>query len=213
VKVDIRIICATNRDLKRLVAEGRFREDLFYRINTFTIEMPPLRERHEDIAPLASYFLRRYALESRKNVMGFSPEAEALLLDYTWPGNVRELKNVIERAVILCPGSEIRIDDLPRELRSACEDRLKTAASAAGYLSGVEVAPGAGPVSKANPLEDAERGLIIDALEKSSGNVSAAARSLGITRNTLRYRMKKYCLDEDRPDGAAGTDQNAPGVG
>jgi two-component system, NtrC family, response regulator AtoC len=212
-KVDIRIICATNRDLKRLVAEGRFREDLFYRINTFTIEMPPLRERHDDITPLASYFLRRYALEARKNVVAFSPEAEALLLGYAWPGNVRELKNVIERAVILCSGCEIQKDDLPRELRRACEDRLNTAASAAGYLNGVDIPPSVGSASKASPLEDAERSLLVDALDKSKGNVSAAARSLGITRNTLRYRMKKYCLDEDRSGGASEIDQKAPEVG
>jgi two-component system response regulator AtoC len=181
--VDIRIICATNRKLDRLVSEGRFREDLFYRINTFTIEMPPLRERHDDIKPLADYFLRRFAFEARKGVVTFSSEAERYILAYSWPGNVRELKNVIERAVILSSGTEILADDLPRELRRAC-------AGGAGPEP-EEADPGA----SANSIESAERTLILDALDRSSWNVSAAARILGVTRNTLRYRLRKYGLE------------------
>jgi two-component system, NtrC family, response regulator AtoC len=186
--IDIRIICATNRNLRKLVSEGRFREDLFYRINTFTIEMPPLRSRLEDISPLADFFLRRFAFEARKGVVAFSDEALGYLSSYAWPGNVRELKNVIERAVILCSGTEILPEDLPRELRRAC----------AGQDGGEEPA--------ARPIESAERSLIAEALDRSSGNVSAAARLLGLTRNTLRYRMRKYELELDR--GAGGS---APG--
>ncbi len=119
--VNIRIICATNRKLDRLVLEGRFREDLFYRINTFTIEMPPLRDRHEDIRPLADYFLRRFAFEARKDVVAFSPEAEEFLFGYSWPGNVRELKNVIERAVVLSSGTQILEDDLPANCGGASQ--------------------------------------------------------------------------------------------
>jgi two-component system, NtrC family, response regulator AtoC len=190
-KIDIRIICATNRNLGRLVAEGRFREDLLYRINTFTIELPPLRERNEDIAPLAEFFLRRFSFESRKNIAGFSPEAAGYLAAYSWPGNVRELKNVLERAVILCSGTEIKSEDLPRELRRACAD--------AGAGAGI------GPDSASpNTIEGAERALIVEALERASGNISAAARILGITRNTLRYRIRKYALDSERLPGGSG---------
>jgi two-component system, NtrC family, response regulator AtoC len=215
-RVDIRIVCATNRDLRRLVSEGRFREDLLYRINTFTIELPPLRERIEDIEPLAAFFLRRFAFESRKNVVGFSQAATILLRGYDWPGNVRELKNVVERAVVLCPGAEIKPDDLPRELRrpgattlargkgpeeargarrpAEPEGRPASASTTVGpgSASGAAGLPGVGAPS---PLESAERALLVDALARSSGNVSAAARILGITRNTMRYRMRKHELD------------------
>jgi DNA-binding NtrC family response regulator len=180
-KIDIRIICATNRNLGRLVGEGRFREDLLYRINTFTIELPPLRKRHEDIAPLAEFFLRRFAFETRKNIAGFSAEAAGYLDSYSWPGNVRELKNVLERAAILCSGAEILPEDLPPELRRAC---ARPPLSSDG--------------GAANTIEDAERSLIADALDKASGNISAAARILGVTRNTLRYRIRKYGLETDR---------------
>jgi two-component system, NtrC family, response regulator AtoC len=184
--VDIRIICATNRNLGQLVGEGRFREDLFYRINTFTIEMPPLRERREDISPLADFFLRRFAFEARKGVVAFSAGAAGYLAAYAWPGNVRELKNVIERAVILCSGTEILEGDLPRELRRAC-------AAGNGSSTAASSEPGQAP----NQIESAERSLILDALDRSAGNVSAAARILGVTRNTLRYRMRKYGLDPE----------------
>jgi two-component system, NtrC family, response regulator AtoC len=192
-KTDIRIICATNRNLGKLVSEGRFREDLFYRINTFTIEMPPLRDRVEDIEALSDFFLRRFSLEARKNLLGFSPEALRYIRAYSWPGNVRELKNVIERAVILCQAGELQSEDLPRELRRSCD--------AAG-LQAVSNASG-DPSSAAKPLELAEKSLIVDALDHSEGNVSAAARTLGITRNTLRYRMRKYGLDTENPGSGA----------
>jgi two-component system response regulator AtoC len=191
--VDIRIICATNRNLGQLVGEGRFREDLFYRINTFTIEMPPLRDRREDISPLADFFLRRFAFEARKGVVAFSPGAADYLAAYPWPGNVRELKNVIERAVILCSGTEILAEDLPRELRRACENG-----------NGSRPAASPDPGSASNQIESAERSLIQGALDRAAGNVSAAARLLGITRNTLRYRMRKYELDPEQ--GAGGSE-------
>jgi two-component system, NtrC family, response regulator AtoC len=205
--IDIRIICATNRNLSRLVSEGRFREDLLYRINTFTIELPPLRDRHEDIAPLAGFFLKRFALESRKNIAGFSPEAAGYLAAYSWPGNVRELKNVLERAAILCSGAEILPEDLPRELRRACVGATAKAPSSAA-ADGVAPAEGlpAPNGGSANTIEDAERSLIVDALERASGNISAAARILGITRNTLRYRIRKYRLEADRMVGGSGPD-------
>jgi two-component system response regulator AtoC len=194
--IDIRIICATNRNLARLVAEGRFREDLFYRINTFTIEMPPLRDRREDISPLADFFLRRFAFEARKNVVAYTPEAAAYLQRYPWPGNVRELKNVVERAVILCPGTEILAEDLPRELRRSCDEPPEYGR-----------ANGGAQAQDPKPIESAERALILEALDRCSGNVTAASRLLGLTRNTLRYRMRKYGLQTDHADGGAETVQ------
>ena len=191
-KVCIRIICATNRDLGRLVDEGRFREDLYYRINTFTIDLPPLRDRRDDIAPLAGYFLRRFAGEAGKDIRSFSPEAAALLRRYSWPGNVRELKNAIERAVVLCSGTEILPTDLPRSLRRP---------GPAGAEAEEPAAPGRlGSPGGSKPIESAERSLIVEALERAGGNVSAAARLLGVTRNTLRYRIRKYGLEASPED-------------
>jgi DNA-binding NtrC family response regulator len=207
--VDIRIICATNKDLRQLVGEGRFREDLYYRINTFTIELPPLRDRHEDIEPLAGFFLRRYAFEARKNVVAFSPEASSRLASYSWPGNVRELKNVIERAVILCSGTQIGTDDLPRELRRPdggengpiSQREARDRASSSGHGERSLAQPGGG-----RPLEEAERALIEGALSSCEGNISATARILGITRNTLRYRLRKYGIEANPSGGGARAD-------
>jgi DNA-binding NtrC family response regulator len=197
-RIDIRIICATNRNVTKLASEGRFREDLLYRINTFTVELPPLRDRQEDISPLAEFFLRRFALESRKNVAGFSPKAAEYLTAYSWPGNVRELKNVIERATILCGGAEILPEDLPPELRRACANLGGNPGAKNGSTKRAEASRPSGSTAPGLPasstIDDVERGLIVDALERSLGNISAAARILGVTRNTLRYRIRKYGL-------------------
>lgn len=162
-RVDARIICATNKDLDSLVREGRFREDLYYRINTITIRVPPLRERREDILPLAEHFLSHYSLALGKQVRGFTEEAESALLGYSWPGNVRELRNVIERAVVLAGTDRITADCLPR--RTDHGD---------------------------NKLEQMERTMLAEVMRRNSGNVSSAARELGISRDTLRYRIRKY---------------------
>jgi DNA-binding NtrC family response regulator len=177
-KVDIRVICATNRSLKKLVKDGRFREDLLYRINTFTVEIPPLRDRKQDIPSLSEYFLDVYATEMRKPIHGISKDARDLLQSYSWPGNTRELKNVIERAVVLCSSEEIALEDFPQDLRLAY--RPADDAHASG-----------------DAISIVERSLIVDAMESSGGNISAAARTLGITRNTLRYRLKKYGIEAD----------------
>ena len=203
-EVDIRIVCATNRNLKRLVAEGRFREDLLYRINTFTIELPPLRDRREDIEPLAQSFLARYAKETGKDFRSIAPDAMAALVAHDWPGNSRELKNAIERAVVLGSGPSLALDDLPNEISGEChEDCDKRGAStravamrAASDLP-VEGAGGeSSTMDSGSRIDEAERALILDALRKADGNISAAARDLGITRNTLRYRMKKHGIEE-----------------
>jgi DNA-binding NtrC family response regulator len=184
-KVDIRVVCATNRDLDALVREGRFRLDLLYRINTFTIEIPPLRRRLEDIPVLASGFLGRFARDLRKEVRSFDPEVLGLFASYSWPGNIRELRNIVERAVVLCAGESIGVGDIPRELTHP------------GSCADARSAPGGREGEKRRPtLEDAELSMLREALELAGGNVSEAARRLGITRNTMRYRMRKYSLEE-----------------
>ncbi len=176
-KVDIRVLCATNKELKKLVHEGGFREDLFYRINTITIALPPLRERATDIPLLAGLFLEQFSHELGKRISGFGKGALEKLCRYAWPGNVRELKNVIERAVVLCTGVTIEQKDLPAELREE-------------YHASFE--------ADGNKLANLERRLLVEALEKSGWNASEAARKLGITRNTIRYRIQKYDLDGGR---------------
>ena len=236
-EVDIRIVCATNRNLKRLVAEGRFREDLLYRINTFTIELPPLRERREDIEALALFFLARYARETGKDFRGIAPKALSALVAHDWPGNSRELKNAIERAVVLGSGPTLALADLPKELadspkelagtrgtvpseapgtwlhpKTIGEGALATAATATATatsatatsatfaITAITAAPATATAAAttADPpsrIDEAELSLILQALRGAEGNISAAARDLGITRNTLRYRMKKHGLD------------------
>ncbi len=176
-RVDIRVLCATNRNLKKSVQEGRFREDLYYRINTFTIHIPALRDRIDDIIPLAESFLERFCRETKKSIQGFSCKALEILERNTWPGNVRELKNVIERAVVLSTGMEITEEDLPLELRNAPVRAFESV--------------------NGNAIESAEKALIQEALKSSEGNISESARILGITRSTLRYRLKKYGMETD----------------
>jgi DNA-binding NtrC family response regulator len=173
IKINNRIICATNRELKRLVDDGRFRKDLYYRINTITIEIPPLCERAEDIIPLAESYMALFAGQMRKGVNGLSEGVRKALIRYSWPGNVRELRNVMERAVVLAQASRIELTDLPQELSQG---------------GSTEQPP------QDNKLESAEVGLLKEALNAHGGNVTAAATALGISRSTLRYRMKKYGL-------------------
>ncbi len=181
IKVDVRIIAASNQNLRRLVETGAFREDLFYRLNVFVIDIPPLREREDDILPLAEHFLHVFTAEIGKQIRAFSPEVEECLKRYRWPGNVRELKNVIERAVVVCNTGEISIDDLPAELRAK-------GPSAAAKL----------PVDFSKPLpqivEDYERELIREALKRAGGVQARAARILGISPASLQYKLGKYGL-------------------
>ena len=171
-KVEARIICATNRDLDTLVREGRFREDLFYRINTITLRVPPLRERREDIAALAAQFLEHYARAMGKTIRGFSDDVREALACYSWPGNVRELRNVIERAVVLCGGDTICAGSLPPQMLERSQD---------GSFGEGE-----------GRLAQMERTVLLEVMRRTGGNVSEAARELGISRDTLRYRIKKY---------------------
>lgn len=173
LKVDVRIIAATNRDLRHLVSEGRFREDLYYRLNVVSIEIPPLRSRHGDIPPLAAFFLRRYADENGKHMEGFSEEALAALLAYPWPGNVRELENAIERAVVLAHGGSIELAHLPTTvIPEARRDEMPRV-------------PGAS-------IADIERFAILRTLEACGGSTSKAATILGISARKIQYKMHEY---------------------
>ena len=164
VKVDVRIIAATNRDLEGAVKDGRFREDLYHRLNVIPIGLPPLRERSQDIEPLAQYFLRRYSIESKKSFVEVTTDALARLTAYPWPGNVRELANTIERAVVLGNGPQLTINDLPGR---------------------IAVAAGANSISPDNlsyreAMEAKRREIVLKALSQSKGNRTAAAKNLGL---------------------------------
>ena len=170
VPVDIRLICATNMDLEALVREGRFREDLYYRINTVHIDLPPLRDRREDIMPLAELFLQRYAEKYHRPLSGIAPEAADLLKEQRWSGNIRELQNCMEKAVILSEGSVLTVKDLQLD---------------AGPQSGL-----AGD----RHAERSEESKVREAMDRSKGNISAAAKLLGVSRPTLYAKLKKYGL-------------------
>jgi DNA-binding NtrC family response regulator len=180
-KVDVRVIAATNVDLEARVSQGRFRADLFFRLNVVRIRVPPLRERKEDVLALAAFFVSRYNQEMRRSVKGISSQALDLLAAYHWPGNVRELRNVVERAFILHAGvDEIRPEHLPQALREAAPGPAAPKLAVGGAAEG------------SMDLEQVEKRLIAEAMEKARGNQSQAARVLGISRDTLRYRLKKH---------------------
>lgn len=180
LSADVRLIVATNRDLADLVSKRQFRDDLYYRINVFPITIPPLRERTQDILPLARHFLRELMERTGKVVTDIRPEARRILLNYGWPGNVRELKNVLERALILTQDNSIGVEHLPVRLH---QERASLANVA------VSLPP------QGLSLEEVERSLLVQALERSRFNKSQAARLLGMSRATLRYRLTKYGLD------------------
>jgi two-component system NtrC family response regulator len=182
LKVDVRVIAATNRNLEEAIQKGTFREDLYYRLNVVTVSLPPLRERKEDIPPLLEHFLKKYSRENQKPVVSLSKEAKDLLMNYHYPGNIRELENIMERAVVLSRGDSITTQDLPLNLReSKVEDLMKEAA---------------GGRSLRETLEEIERLRITQALEKSHGVQTKAAEELGISERVLRYKMKKYGIGE-----------------
>jgi two-component system NtrC family response regulator len=178
IRSDVRIISATNRDLEARVKTGDFREDLFYRLNVVVMSMPPLRERKEDIPVLIEHFIKHYASENGKDILGLSREAQDLLLKYDYPGNVRELENIIERAVVIARDAVISMEDLPFG-----EDTFyhgDTGRKDEGHLR--------------MSMEDLERRLILDAMEKTGEHQTKAAEVLGISERMLRYKLKKYGL-------------------
>src|SRR5512133_2580331 len=188
IAVDARIIAATNRDLQEEVAAGRFREDLFYRLNVIQLRMPPLRARREDIPAFLAHFLARFTVEAGKREMRFSPDAERRLCEYHYPGNVRELANLVERAVTLADGPEIGVADLPPALRAPTGGTPPPVATATADL------PEAGMDLQAH-LDEIERRLLEQALARSGGVKTDAARVLSLTFRSLRYRLAKYGID------------------
>jgi DNA-binding NtrC family response regulator len=186
VDVDVRIIAATNRDLRKAALEGRFREDLFYRLNVIPIVVPPLRQRREDIPLLVEHFVERLAVEMKRRIDGVSAEAMSALMAHDWPGNVRELRNVLERGAVVATGPVIQLADL-------------------GLPSKAETAPRPGTLAS---LEEVEKRHVAAVLAHTGGNVSQSARILGIDRVTLYNKMRKYGIrrdGEDQPD-ATGDD-------
>jgi two-component system response regulator HydG len=177
VKTDVRVIAASNIDLEQAVADGRFRRDLFYRLNVYPIKLPPLRERREDIPLLAIHFLEIYKKRSSKNITGITEKALSRLRRYDWPGNVRELENAIERAVIIAQGRLITVDDLP--------DAVRGAESETDARKTVEVEVG-------TPIEEVERRVILETLAYTRGDKSRAAQILGIGRKTLYRKLLQY---------------------
>jgi two-component system response regulator AtoC len=196
IKVDVRLICASNKDLARQMQEGKFRQDLYYRLKVMPVTIPPLRQRPEDIVALANRFLEEFSQRLRGEILEFTPEALQLLRDYDWPGNVRELRNVIERAVILCEGRQISSAYLPHEITGA--RALLPAASEATLFTGVP-----------EPLEEIEKRYISRVLEYCDGNRSQAAHILAIARSTLINKIKKYELNGAvTDDGGEGDELN-----
>lgn len=182
IKLDLRVIAATNKNLREAVREGAFRQDLYFRLNVIHIVIPPLRERPEDIIPLVDFFVEHYNGKFKRHIEGVSPDAMRLLMAHDWPGNVRELRNAIERAMILEESSHITAASLPIAIGQSAA--MQTAAAPA-----IPAIPDEGM-----SLEENEKALLIRALEKTGGNQTQAARLLRITRDTLRYKMKKFNL-------------------
>jgi transcriptional regulator with PAS, ATPase and Fis domain len=181
LKADFRLVAATNRPVAQALSENRLRTDLYYRLNTFQIEVPPLRERKEDIPPLVAHFLKQFAQQLGKSEPAIAPDAFQKLVDYSWPGNVRELQNAMEYAVVLARRDLIGVKELPAEIQ------LPVA------LQRTELAPGAQPGVQS--LDDVERATILQALAQCHGNKKKAAQLLGIQRPTLYNKMKRYAIE------------------
>jgi DNA-binding NtrC family response regulator len=172
IKVDVRILAATNQDLPRLISSGRFREDLYYRLNVISLYVPPLRDKAEDIPLLAMHFLRKYSRENDRNIVSFTDHALSRLMSHDWPGNVRELENTIERAVVLAEGPEVRTDHLPPSWGTIDGDKP--------------------PAIPGSSLEELERYAILKTLEMTGGSTSKAAKVLGVSTRKIQYKLKEY---------------------
>ncbi|BCS97938.1 acetoacetate metabolism regulatory protein AtoC [Desulfoluna limicola] len=175
--IDVRVITATNKNLADLVREGKFREDLYYRLNVVDLYLPALRERRDDIPPIAQHYLQSLATKNRKEIIGFTPEAMDMLVRYRWPGNVRELINTVERGVVLCQSQHVGIDSL----RLMEEEQMDPVQQTGGGFTG-----------EVRPLEEVEKEAILFTLEATGNNKSETARQLGITRKTLHKKLKTY---------------------
>ena len=204
VRVDVRVVSATHRDLEELIAQGKFREDLYYRLNVFPIQLPPLRDRVEDLPRLVEHFVTKFNRVTGKAVRGFDAGALAQMAQYGWPGNVRELENVVERAIIVARGPEVTATDLDFGRRA----QQNTPPQALPVPAGGRPLPAR--------LQEQERAEIVAAIERNESNIAQAARQLGINRSTLYYRLRKHGLEHLLPqkpsegDGGAGP---GPGEG
>jgi Nif-specific regulatory protein len=183
LKVDVRLIAATNRDLPTMVGNGQFREDLYYRLNVVTVETPPLRDRKEDILPLAMHFIRRFSQELKKKLDGVHPEAQKMLTRYNWPGNIRELENAIERAALLAEGHQIAPDDL------RLGDQAQTPGSSRDSISVVRIPP------SGVPLEQIERQALVEALRMANWVQKDAAELLSISPRVMNYKIKTLSIE------------------
>ena len=180
IEVDVRLVAATNRDLKKLVGEGKFRDDLYYRLSVVTVNLPPLRERRDDVPLLVAAFNRQYSEENNVPVREITQEAVNLLMAYDWPGNVRELRNAVEQMVVLARGDRLTVRDIPAAIRSGA-DLTKIAVVRPGVTMTVE---------------EAERQLIVQALKETGGNRTQAADKIGMSRRTLHRKLKRYRLED-----------------
>lgn len=182
LQVDVRLVAATNRNLKKLVSEGKFRDDLFYRLSVVAVDLPPLRERRDDIPLLVKAFLDEFGRENNKQVRELTPDALNLLLAYDWPGNVRELRNAIEQMVVLARTERLTVRDVPSAIRVAAD------------LSKINV------VRAGMTVLDAERQVILQALKQTNGNITKAAQKIGVSRRTLHRKLKKHELENFRAE-------------
>ncbi len=194
IKIDVRVVCATNRDLRAMVQDGRFRDDLYYRINVLSIDVPPLRERRDDIPVLIDFFLKKHTRNTSRLIRGLTPEARAVMLDYTWPGNVRQLESAIERAILLAESDLITVEDLPLEVRQEARPVVE-----GGYKLPAE----------GISFEDFERNLILQAMERTDYNITKAAKLLGLTFRTLQYRLEKFGIKRPERKHAADEEEAA----
>lgn len=176
-KVDVRVIAATNRDLEAMVKDGRFREDLYYRLNIIPINLPPLRNRRDDIPVLIEFFIAKHSRNAPRKIKGLTASARNLLMNYSWPGNVRQLESAIERAILLCEGDEISVEDLPLEIRQE--------SSPSGSFN-FKLPP------EGISFEELEQSLITQAMEQTGWNITRAAKLLGLSFRTLQYRLEKF---------------------
>jgi transcriptional regulator with PAS, ATPase and Fis domain len=193
INTDVRVVTATNRDLLKMTQEGSFREDLYYRLNVLSIEIPPLRERRTDIPLLMDYFIKKHTRNTNRKI-SLSSEAKRLFEDYSYPGNVRQLESAIERAILLCENDTITVDDLPPEMTNASRP----------------AAVGSNDLFKLPPegvsFEDVERSLIMQAMDRTDNNITKSAKLLGLTFRTLQYRLEKFGI---KREGATEEEEEA----
>jgi nitrogen regulation protein NR(I) len=198
-RVDVRLIAATSRDLSKEIAAGRFREDLYYRLNVVPVHLPPLRERREDIPLLVEHFRQKYNARLKKSVDAVEEDALAALVGYTWPGNIRELENVLERTILFAEGPVIRLQDLPSSLRAQPAAFHEGASAPAATTPAAGIPPAPGPLKEIvkGQVQAIERDLIVRGLEVTGGNVTRTARLLKISRKSLQMKMKEFGLRGD----------------